>query len=84
MGLPVHVWGAGLDQVIVSGSSAHHNTVYGYQSAWELFYDANPKPMEVRVQLHDNQGRPISEEIVIEFLGYCNAALGYVVFTQNH
>jgi hypothetical protein len=43
--------------------------------------------MEVRVQLHDPYGDdhlPISEEIVIDFPGYCGGALGYVVFTKNH
>jgi len=87
VGYPVRIWGAGIDVVIPSGSNTQHNTMYGNQAAWEQFFDANPKPMEVRVQLHDpykESHLPISEEIVINFPGYCGKALGYVVFTQNH
>lgn len=87
VGYPVRIWGAGIDVVVTSGSNTQHNTVYGSQAAWEQFFDSNPKPMEVRVQLHDPYGEshlPISEEIVINFPGYCGAALGHVVFTQNH
>ncbi len=86
-GYPVHVWGAGIDVVVTSGADAGLNTRYGHQAAWEQFFDASPKPMEVRVQLHDpyrSDHPPVSEEIVIDFPGYCGAALGYVVFTQNH
>ena len=53
IGYPVHVWGAGLDVVVNSGSDARFNTIYGSQAAWEQFFDGKPKPMEVRVQLHD-------------------------------
>jgi hypothetical protein len=86
-GYPVHVWGAGIDVVVSAGADAGLNTRYGHQAAWEQFFDASPKPMEVRVQLHDpyrSDHLPVSEEIVIDFPGYCGAALGYVVFTQNH
>ena len=56
-------------------------------SAWEQFFDSNPKPMQVRVQLHDpyrDDHPPISDEVVIDMPGYCGGALAYVVFTQNH
>ncbi|MEA3342516.1 MAG: hypothetical protein U9R15_21345 [Chloroflexota bacterium] len=87
IGYPVHIWGAGIDVVVSSGSNTQHNTVYASQAAWEQFFDASPKPMEVRVQLHDPYGEshlPISEEVIIKFPGYCGSALGYVVFIQNH
>ena len=73
--------------MVNSGENPQHNTIYGIDSAWEQFYDSNPKPMEVRVQLHDPYKAdhlPISDEVIIKFPGYCNAALGYVVFTMNH
>jgi hypothetical protein len=87
IGYPVHVWGAGVDVVVTSGADARFNTIYGSQAAWEQFFDGSPKSMEVRVQLHDPYGSshlPISEEVVLNFPGYCGAGLGYVVFTQNH
>jgi len=86
-GYPVHIWGAGIDVVVTSGSDARFNTIYGSQAAWEQFFDGSPKSMEVRVQLHDPYGSshsPISEELMLNFPGYCGGALGYVVFTQNH
>jgi len=86
-GYPVHVWGAGIDVVVTSGSDARFNTIYGSQAAWEQFFDGSPKVMEVRVQLHDPYGSshsPISKELILDFPGYCGGALGYVVFTQNH
>ena len=86
-GYPVHIWGAGVDVVVTSGSSVDLNTLYGSQAAWEQFFDSTPKPMEIRLQLHDpyrDDHLPISEEVVIKFPGYCGSALGYVIFTQNH
>jgi len=86
-GYLVHVWGAGLDEVVAAGANQRYNTVYGSEAAWEQFFAPNPKAMEVHVQLHDpfrEDHLPISEEIVIDFPGYCGGALGYVVFTQNH
>jgi len=87
IGYPVHIWGAGIDTVVTSGADAGLNTRYGHQAAWEQFFDASPKSMQVRVQLHDPYQAdhlPISEEVVIDMPGYCGAALGYVVFVQNH
>lgn len=87
VGYPVHVWGAGIDVVVTSGSDARFNTIYGNQAAWEQFFDAKPKVLEVRVQLHDpyrDDHLPVSEEIVIEMPGFCGAGLAYVAFTQNH
>jgi len=86
-GYPVHVWGAGIDTVVTSGADARFNTIYGNQAAWEQFFDNKPKPMEIRVQLHDpyrSSHPPISEELVIQMPGYCGGGLAYVVFTQNH
>lgn len=87
IGYPVHIWGAGIDVVVTSGSDARFNTIYGNQAAWEQFFAPEPKSFQARVQLHDpyrDAHPPISEEIVIDMPGYCGGALGYVVFTQNH
>jgi hypothetical protein len=87
VGYPVHIWGAGLDGVINSGSDAGWNTMYGNQAAFEKMFDARPKSMQVRVQLHDPYKAdhlPVSEEVVIDFPGFCGAAQGYIVFVQNH
>ncbi|MFQ6100447.1 MAG: hypothetical protein ACE5OS_04350 [Anaerolineae bacterium] len=83
IGYPVHVWGA-VEGTPMSGLDPGINTRYGNDAAWEQYFDNHPKPMAVRVRLYDNQGRPLSEEIVIDMPGYCSAALAYVVFTQNH
>lgn len=86
-GYPVHVWGGGIDTVVTSGADARFSTIYGNEAAWEQFFDSNPKPMEIRVQLHDpyrSNHLPISEEIVVKMPGYCGGGLAYVVFTQNH
>lgn len=86
-GYLVHVWGAGIDEVVAAGANQRYNTIYGSEAAWEQFFAPNPKPMEVHVQLHDpfrDDHLPVSEEIVIDFPGYCGGALGYVVFTKNH
>jgi hypothetical protein len=86
-GYPVHIWGAGIDQVVTSGADARFNTIYANQAAWEQFFDNKPKEFDVRVQLHDpyrDDHLPISEEIVIRMPGYCGGALAYVVFTMNH
>ena len=87
IGYPVHVWGAGIDVVVTSGSDARFNTIYGSQAAWEQFFDNKLKVFEMRVQLHDpyhDDHLPISDEIVIQMPGYCGAGLAYVAFTQNH
>ena len=86
-GYLVHIWGAGIDEVVVSGANQRFNTIYGSDAAWEQFFAGSPKPMQIRVQLHDpfrEDHLPISEEIVIDLPGYCGGALGYVEFTKNH
>jgi hypothetical protein len=85
-GYLVRVWGGGIDVVLYAGTEQRFNTIYGSQAAWEQFFDSKPKPMQVRVQLHDpyrDDHPPISEEVVIDFPGYCGGALAYVVFTLN-
>ena len=86
-GYPVHVWGAGLDVVVTAGANDRYNTIYGSDASWEQFFAPNPKPIELRVQLHDPYSQdhpPVSDEIVIDLPGTCSTALAYVVFTQNH
>jgi len=86
-GYPVHIWGAGIDEVVVAGADSRLNTIYGSEAAWEQFFGPNPKVMEIHVQLHDAFSAdhpPVSDEIVIDMPGTCGQALAYIVFTQNH
>jgi hypothetical protein len=86
-GYPVHVWGGGLDFVVTAGADARFSTYYASEAAWEQFFGPSPKPIEIRVQLHDPYRQdhpPVSDEIVIDLPGTCSTALAYVVFTQNH
>ncbi|MCP4536569.1 MAG: hypothetical protein GY832_05435 [Chloroflexi bacterium] len=87
IGYPVRIWGAGIDQVVSSGTDTRLNTIYGNAASWEQFLDVRTKPLQVRVQLYDpyrEDHPPISDEIVVDLPGLCGRALGYVVFTQNH
>lgn len=87
VGYPVHVWGGGIDVVVTSGADTRFNTIYGSQAAWEQFFDNKPKPIQIRVQIHDpyrSDHPPVSDEIVLDMPGYCGGALGFIVFTQNH
>ncbi len=81
-GYPVHIWGGPLDVVVHSGSKQ----MYG-DSGWEQFI--NNQPMEMRgifrVQLHSPEdSTPISEEIILDFEGYCSGAMAFIVFIKNH
>ncbi|MFW6115474.1 MAG: hypothetical protein ACOC7Y_00270, partial [Chloroflexota bacterium] len=86
-GYPIHIWGGGIDEVVVAGADSRFNTIYGSQAAFEQFFGPSPKVVEIHVQLHDpfREGNPpASDEIVIEMPGTCNQALAFVIFTQNH
>ena len=82
-GYPIHVWGGGIDVVVYSGDKQ----LYG-DSGWEQFF--NNAPMAVsgvfRVQIHSKTGThpPISQEIILDFPGYCSSSLARIVFTKNH
>ena len=82
-GYPIHIWGGGIDVVVNSGDKQ----MYG-DSGWEQFF--NSAPMEsrgtFRVQIHSQYEphAPVSEEIVLNFEGYCSTAMAYIVFTKNH
>ncbi len=83
-GFPIHVWGGGIDTVVYSGDKQ----LYG-DSGWEQFF--NSAPMEARgifrVQIHarDNPNHPpVSQEIVLNFPGYCSGSMARIVFTKNH
>lgn len=83
-GYPVHIWGGGIDVVVNSGDKQVHG-----DSGWEQFFLGQPQEMNgiFRVQLHsrDNPNHPpISEEIVLNFPGYCSKSMAVVIFTQNH
>jgi len=83
-GYPVHIWGGGIDVVVTSGSKQ----MYG-DAGWEQFF--SNQPMEAngvfRVQLHsrdDPNHPPISQEIVLNFAGYCSQSMAQIIFTKNH
>jgi hypothetical protein len=82
-GYPIHVWGGGIDTVVYSGGKPAYGT-----SGWEQFF--NNAPMEVngvfRVQIHAKYDPhpPISQEIVLNYPGFCSRALARIVFVKNH
>jgi hypothetical protein len=83
-GYPIHIWGGGIDVVVTSGDKQ----MYG-DSGWEQFF--NNAPMDAagifRVQIHarDNPDHPpVSEEIVLNFEGFCSKSLALVNFVKNH
>jgi len=83
-GYPIHIWGGGIDAVVTSGNKQ----MYG-DSGWEQFF--NNEPLEIngvfRVQIHarDNPDHPpVSEEIILDFPGYCSKSMAFIVFTKNH
>ncbi len=81
-GYPIHVWGGGIDVVVQSGSKQ----MYG-DSGWEQFINNQPIEMQgvFRVQIHSQDSRtPASEEIILNFDGYCSGAMAFIVFTKNH
>ncbi|MBN1876756.1 MAG: hypothetical protein JXA33_21205 [Anaerolineae bacterium] len=83
-GYPIHIWGGGIDIVVNAGD----NPMYG-DSGWEQFFTNKPTELRnvFRVQIHsrDNPNHPpVSEEIVLDFPGYCSEAMAYIIFTQNH
>ena len=83
-GYPIHVWGGGLDLVVLSGDAPASG-----DSGWEQFLNSMPIDAKgvFRVQLHsrDNPSHPpVSPEIVLDFDGYCSKALAFVTFIQNH
>lgn len=81
-GYPVHVWGGGLDLVVYSGDK----TMYG-AAGWEQFFNNYPIEIsgEFKVQLHDKNAphAPLSEQITLDFTGYCSKSMAYIVFTKN-
>lgn len=83
MGYPIHVWGGGIDVVIYSGDKQ----LYG-DSGWEQFFNSAPMAVSgvFRVQIHAKTGNhaPISQEIALDYPGYCSSALAHIVFTKNH
>ncbi len=82
-GYSIHVWGGGVDLVANSGDTP----MYG-KSGWEEFLNDHPIQVsgEYKVQLHDKNAPhpPVSEQITLDFTGYCAQSLAFIVFTQNH
>lgn len=82
-GYPVHVWGGGIDVIVYSGDKQIHG-----DSGWEQFFMGQPQELNgiFRVQLHDKFGNhlAISDEIVLNFPGYCSKSMAVIIFTKNH
>lgn len=82
-GYPIHIWGGGIDVVVTSGDKQ----MYG-DSGWEQFFSNAPMESRgvFRVQIHSQYEphAPISEEILLNFEGYCSTSMAYIVFTKNH
>jgi hypothetical protein len=84
VGYPIHIWGGGIDVVVTSGDKQN----YG-DAGWEQFFLNNPQELRgvFRVQIHDKYNPnhpPVSQEIVLNFPGYCSQSLARIVFTKNH
>lgn len=79
----IHVWGGGIDVVILSGSKQ----IYG-DSGWEQFFLNQPVEMNgiFHVQLHSPYAphTPVSEEITLNYPGLCSKSLALITFTKNH
>jgi hypothetical protein len=60
--------------------------IYG-DSGWEQFFTNQPMAVNgvFRVQIHAKDGNhaPISQEILLDYPGYCSSSLALVVFTKN-
>ncbi|MEA3308261.1 MAG: hypothetical protein U9Q70_01940 [Chloroflexota bacterium] len=82
-GYSIHVWGGGVDLVANSGDTP----MYG-PSGWEEFFNDHPLQVsgEYKVQLHDRAAphAPVSEQITLDFTGYCAQSMAFIVFTQNY
>jgi len=83
-GYPIHVWGGGIDEVVTSGD----NQRYG-DAGWEQFFLPYPQELRgvFRVQIHDKNNPnhpPVSQEIVLNFPGFCSQSLARITFTKNH
>ncbi len=82
-GYRVHVWGGGIDAVLISGSFP----MYG-ESGWEQFFNNYPIKIsgEYKVQLHDKNPpyAAVSDVIVLDYQGLCSRSMAFIVFTKNH
>lgn len=74
----VHVFGAGIDQYVVSGS----NTLYG-QSGWEVPLGSAVNTSSYFVELQSAQGTIISPQVPVQFVGSCAQNLALVNFIQT-
>lgn len=76
-GLRVHVYGAGIDERITTGSF----TDYG-DSGWERSVDAKPNTNVYFVQLESPTGDLLSDVITVQMVDNCNQNLVLVNFDQ--
>jgi hypothetical protein len=78
-GLPVAINGGGFqNRITYSG----HAPDYG-ESGWEHFLDNQVKEGDFTIQLYNNRGEPISDQIQVHTRADCRGNLIMVIFEQN-
>ena len=78
-GLPVVLNGGGLQNIITYSGYAPD---YG-ESGWEHFLDNKVKEGDFIVQLYNNQGQPVSDQIQVRTRADCRGNLIMVIFELN-
>jgi hypothetical protein len=79
VGLPVVLNGGGLQNIVTYSGNAPD---YG-ESGWEHAVDVKVKEGDFTVQLYNNQGQPISDQIQVRTRADCRGNLVMIVFELN-
>ena len=79
VGLPVVLNGGGFQNVVTYSGDA---PAYG-QSGWEHFIDNQVKEGDFSIQLYDNQGQPISDQVQVHTRADCRTNLTVLIFELN-
>jgi hypothetical protein len=78
-GMPVVLNGGGLENLITYSGDA---PAYG-ESGWEHFLDSQVKEGDFTVQLYNNRGEPVSDQIQVRTRADCRANLIMIIFELN-
>jgi hypothetical protein len=79
VGLPVVLNGGGFQNVVTYSGDA---PAYG-RSGWEHFIDDQVKEGDFTIQLYDNQGQPISDQVQVRTRADCRTNLIVLIFELN-
>ena len=79
LGLPVVLNGGGFQNVVTYSGDA---PAYG-KSGWEHFIDNQVKEGDFTIQLYDNQGQPISDQVQVHTRADCRTNLIVLIFELN-